>query len=41
MIIENTNDNTNDNRSLTPIHKDNNNSFITCSIEENNFGQNK
>ena len=41
MIIENTNDNTNDNRSLTPIHKDNNNSFITCSIEENNFGHNK
>jgi hypothetical protein len=41
MIIENTKDNTNDNRSLTPIHKDNNNSFLTCSIEDNTFGQNK
>ena len=41
ILIENTKDNTNDNRSLTPIHKDNNNSFITCSIEDNNLGQNK
>ena len=39
-MIDKTKDNTNDNRSSTPIHKDNNNSFITCSIEENNL-QNK
>ena len=41
ILIEYTKDNTNENRSLTPIHKDNNNSFITCSIEENNLNQNK
>ena len=29
MMIENPKDNTNDNRSLTPIHKDNDNSFIS------------
>ena len=40
MLIENTKDNTNDNRSLTPIHKDNDNSFIST-LEENNIGQNK
>ena len=40
IMIDNTKDNSNDNKSLTPIHKDNNNSFITCSIEENNL-QNK
>ena len=41
MIIENTNDNTNDNKSLTPIHRNNNASFITCSFEDYNSGQNK
>ena len=41
MLIENTNDNTNDNKSLTPIHRNNNVSFITCSFEDNNSGQNK
>ena len=41
MIIDNTNDNTNDNKSLTPIHRNNNISFITYSIEENNSKQNK
>jgi trichohyalin len=40
MLIENTKDNTNDNRSLTPIHKDNDNSFIST-LEANNIGQNK
>ena len=40
MLIENTKDNTNDNRSLTPIHKDNENSFIST-LEEHNIGQNK
>ena len=41
MIVDNTNDNTNDNKSLTPIHRNNNISFITYSIEENNSKQNK
>ena len=40
ILIENTKDNTIDNRSLTPIYKENNNSFISCSIEDNNL-QNK
>ena len=39
-MIEITKDNTIDNRSLTPIYKENNNSFISCSIEDNNL-QNK
>jgi len=38
--MENTKDNTNDNRSLAPIHKDNDNSFIST-LEANNIGQNK
>ena len=40
ILIENTKDNTIDNRSLTPIYKENNNSFISCFIEDNNL-QNK
>ena len=40
ILIEITKDNTIDNRSLTPIYKENNNSFISCSIEDNNL-QNK
>ena len=41
ILVENTKDNTNDNnRSLTPIYKDNDNSFIS-SMEENNMVQNK
>ena len=40
ILIENTKDNTNDNRSLTPIQNENDNSFIST-LEANNIGQNK
>ena len=40
ILIEYTKDNTNENKSLTPIHQDNN-TFITSFIEENNLEQNK
>ena len=41
ILAEKTNDISNDNRSLTPIQKDINNTFISCSYEDNNFTQNK